>query len=59
MKLGIIGAMQVETEGLIAEMTEKKTDTVSGVIYNIFEEVILPIRPRVAQIKRTSGDFIR
>ena len=30
-----------------------KTDTIGGVIYNIFEEVILPIRPRVAQIKRT------
>lgn len=29
--IGIIGAMQVETQGLIAEMTEKKTDTVSGV----------------------------
>ena len=29
--IGIIGAMQVETEGLIAEMTETKTDTVSGV----------------------------
>ena len=29
--IGIIGAMQVETEGLVAEMTEKKTDTVSGV----------------------------
>ncbi len=29
--IGIIGAMQVETEGLVAEMTETKTDTVSGV----------------------------
>lgn len=29
--IGIIGAMQVETEGLVAEMTDKKTDTVSGV----------------------------
>ena len=29
--IGIIGAMQVETEGLIAEMTDTKTDTVSGV----------------------------
>lgn len=32
-RIGIIGAMAVETEGLIAEMTEKKTHTVSGVIY--------------------------
>ena len=29
--IGIIGAMQVETEGLVAEMTEKKVETVSGV----------------------------
>lgn len=33
-RIGIIGAMAVETEGLIAEMTDKKTHTVSGVIYN-------------------------
>ena len=32
-RIGIIGAMAVETEGLIAEMTDKKTHTVSGVIY--------------------------
>lgn len=32
-RIGIIGAMTVETEGLIAEMTEKKTHTVSGVIF--------------------------
>ncbi len=32
-RIGIIGAMSVETEGLIAEMTDKKTHTVSGVIY--------------------------
>ena len=31
--IGIIGAMQVETEGLIAEMTDTKTDTVSGVTF--------------------------
>ncbi|MBE6630865.1 MAG: 5'-methylthioadenosine/adenosylhomocysteine nucleosidase [Ruminococcaceae bacterium] len=29
--IGIIGAMQVETEGLLSEMENKKTDTVSGV----------------------------
>ena len=29
--IGIIGAMQVETEGLVAEMTETKTEVVSGV----------------------------
>ena len=29
--IGIIGAMQVETEGLVAEMTEKKVETISGV----------------------------
>ena len=29
--IGIIGAMQVETEGLVAEMMEKKVETVSGV----------------------------
>ena len=32
-RIGIIGAMTVETEGLIAEMTDKKTHTVSGVTY--------------------------
>jgi len=32
-RIGIIGAMSVETEGLIAEMTDKKTHTVSGVTY--------------------------
>ena len=32
-RIGIIGAMSVETEGLIAEMTDKKTHTVSGVNY--------------------------
>ena len=32
-RIGIIGAMSVETEGLIAEMTNKKTHTVSGVTY--------------------------
>lgn len=29
-----------------------KTHTVRGVIYNLFEEIVLPIRPRVAEIKR-------
>ena len=32
-RIGIIGAMSVETEGLLAEMTDKKTHTVSGVTY--------------------------
>ncbi len=32
-RIGIIGAMAVETEGLIAEMTETETHTVSGVKY--------------------------
>lgn len=32
-RIGIIGAMQVETEGLVAEMTDKKTHAVSGVAY--------------------------
>ena len=32
-RIGIIGAMAVETEGLLAEMTDKKTHTVSGVTY--------------------------
>jgi len=32
-RIGIIGAMQIETEGLLAEMTDKKTHTVSGVTY--------------------------
>lgn len=32
-RIGIIGAMQVETEGLIAEMTDTKTRIVSGVTY--------------------------
>lgn len=32
-RIGIIGAMQVETEGLIAEMTDTKTHIVSGVTY--------------------------
>ncbi len=33
-----------------------KTDTVKGVIYNRFEDVILSVRPRVAQIKRALLD---
>ena len=33
--IGIIGAMKVETEGLIAEMTEAQTHTVSGVTYTV------------------------
>ena len=32
-RIGIIGAMPVETEGLISEMTETETATVSGVKY--------------------------
>lgn len=32
-RIGIIGAMSVETEGLLAEMTEKKSEVVSGVTY--------------------------
>ena len=32
-RIGIIGAMSVETQGLLAEMTDTKTHTVSGVIY--------------------------
>ena len=31
--IGIIGAMEVETAGLVAEMTDKKTEVVSGVTY--------------------------
>jgi len=43
--------------GKIAECLKNgKTDTVMGVIYNIFEEVILPIRPRVGEIKRALLD---
>lgn len=34
-RIGIIGAMSVETEGLIAEMTEAQTHTVSGVTYTV------------------------
>ena len=35
--IGIIGAMEVETAGLVAEMTDKKTEVVSGVAYTCGE----------------------
>ena len=35
--IGIIGAMEVETAGLVAEMTDKKTEVVSGVTYTCGE----------------------
>lgn len=42
-----------QKHGEIAECLKNgKIDTVMRVIYNIFEEVILPIRPRVGEIKR-------
>ena len=39
-------------EAIVDCLKNGKTDTVSGVIYNLFEEVVLPIRPRVAEIKQ-------
>ena len=35
--IGIIGAMEVETAGLVADMTDKKTEVVSGVTYTCGE----------------------
>lgn len=53
------GAPEVAEEkhkAIIDCLKNGKTDTVMGVIYNLFEEVTLPIRPRVAQIKRALLD---
>ena len=35
MRIGIIGAMQIETEGLCASMTKKKVETVSGIRFTV------------------------
>lgn len=58
--VGAAEAAEQRHEAIVSALKEGKTHTVSGLIYNLFEEVILPIRPQVAQIKhalRKEGAF--
>ena len=43
-------------EEIVDCLKSGKIDTVSGVIYNLFEEVVLPLRPQVCEIKRALRD---
>lgn len=53
---GASEAAQEKHKAIADCLKNGKTHTVSGVIYNLFEEVVLPIRPRVAEIKRVLQD---
>lgn len=53
---GTSEAAQEKHKAIADCLKNGKTHTVSGVIYNLFEEVVLPIRPRVAEIKRVLQD---
>ncbi len=57
---GAVLAAEERHKAIISCLKSGKTDTVGGVIYNLFEEVILPIRPRVGTVKqilRDAGGF--
>ena len=53
---GALAAAEKSHQAIVDCLKSGKIDTVSRVIYNLFEEVILPIRPCVAEIKRALLD---
>ncbi len=53
---GALRAAEEKHKAITECLKNGKTDTVSGVIYNLFEDIILPIRPRVGEIKRALAD---
>ena len=56
--IGIIGAMQVEIEGLKAAMTDVKTETVSGVTFTVGKLEVLITRISFLMGKRKYLFFI-